>query len=93
MLNDIAAAGGSLTTMPNSATVVCLLALLAFSVDAQRRDLVSVGTFNTLLVPGSTAIEERKALLLQTVSEHAIIMAALHARLSIHLRSCYRKHK
>ena len=80
VLNDIAAPGGILTTMPNSATVVCLLALLAFSVDAQRSNLVSVGTFNALLIPGSTAIEERKALLLQTVSELCAIW--LHCMLS-----------
>ena len=61
--------------MANSAAAVCFLALLAFSVDAQqpRRGVqVSVGTFNTYLVPGITAIEERKELLIQTVSECAI---------------------
>ena len=57
--------------MANSAAAVCLLTLLAFSVDAQRSrgGIVSVGTFNALLIPGSTAIEERKELFLQTVSE------------------------
>ena len=57
--------------MANSAAAVCLLALLALPVDALylRGGTVSVGTFNTLLVPGSTAIEERKELFLQTVSE------------------------
>ena len=61
--------------MANSAAAACLLALLAFSVDAQRprRGVqVSVGTFNTYLVPGITAIEERKELLIQSVSECAI---------------------
>ena len=64
--------------MANSAAAVCLLALLAFSVDAQhpRKGVqVSVGTFNTYLMPGTTAIEERKELLLQTVCESAISMA------------------
>ena len=58
-------------TMANSAAAVCLLALLALPVDGLylRGGTVSVGTFNTLLVPGSTAIEERKELFLQTVSE------------------------
>ena len=60
-----------LKTMANSAAAVCLLALLAFSVDAQRSrgGIVSVGTFNALLIPGSTAIEARKELFIQTVSE------------------------
>ena len=65
---------GCLTAMASSGTIVCLLGLLAFSVDAQRpgRGIVSVGSFNTLLIPGSTAVEERKELFLQTVSESAI---------------------
>jgi len=59
---------GCLTAMASSGTIVCFLGLLAFSVDAQRPGggIVSVGTFNTQLIPGSTAVEERKELFLQT---------------------------
>ena len=60
----------SLTTMASSTVIVCLLAFLTCSVNAQRqRDtIVSVGTFNTLLIPGMSAFAERKELFIETVS-------------------------
>ena len=56
--------------MASSTIAICLLALLTCSVDAQRqRDtIVSVGTFNTLLIPGMSAFDERKDLFIETVS-------------------------
>ena len=56
--------------MASCTIAICLLALLTCSVDAQRqRDtIVSVGTFNTLLIPGMSAFDERKDLFIETVS-------------------------
>ena len=56
--------------MANCTIVVGLLACLTCSVNAQRRreTIVSVGTFNTLLIPGMSAFDERKDLFIETVS-------------------------
>ena len=56
--------------MASSTIVVCLLAFLTCSVNArrQRDTIVSVGTFNTLLIPGMSAFAERKELFIETVS-------------------------
>ena len=66
----VASGARGLTTMASSTIAICLLALLTCSVDAQRqRDtIVSVGTFNTLLIPGMSAFDERKDLFIETVS-------------------------
>ena len=66
--------------MASSTVIVCLLAFLTCSVNARRqRDIiVSVGTFNTMLIPGMSAFDERKKLFIETVS--GSIMATLHHR-------------
>ena len=64
--------------MASGTILVCLLAFLTCSVNAQRQreTIVSVGTFNTLLIPGMSAFDERKELFIETVS--GSIMVVLH---------------
>ena len=66
----VASGARDLTTMASCTIVVCLLAFLTCSVNAQRQreTIVSVGTFNTLLIPGMSAFDERKELFIETVS-------------------------
>ena len=72
----LASEARGLTTMANCTIVVCLLPCLTCSVNAQRRreTIVSVGTFNTLLIPGMSAFDERKDLFIETVSGSIMVM-------------------